>query len=219
MIPPTPGDRRGARASSPAQMRNPAERLADLRAQRAANLTGAKRVAELVERLGRERAARRHGRDPRLRRAPQPGGDRASSRTASYEADRSARGRSGRRPGRRAARAATSTGSACGSTSRAAPTRSTGNLNCPLAVTKSAAFFAVRVLTDPDAPPCAGAPPADRGRAPRGLRAQRPLAGGRGRRQRRDVEPGRRPGARGARRGHRRARAGPGDDEQLHPRG
>jgi N-methylhydantoinase B len=32
-----------------------------------------------------------------------------------------------------------------------------GNLNCPLSVTKSAAFFAVRVLTDPEAPPCAGA--------------------------------------------------------------
>ena len=32
-----------------------------------------------------------------------------------------------------------------------------GNLNCPLSVTKSAAFFAVRVLTDPDAPPSAGA--------------------------------------------------------------
>jgi N-methylhydantoinase B len=32
-----------------------------------------------------------------------------------------------------------------------------GNLNCPLPVTKSAAFFAVRVLTDPDAPPSAGA--------------------------------------------------------------
>jgi N-methylhydantoinase B len=32
-----------------------------------------------------------------------------------------------------------------------------GNLNCPLAVTKSAAFFAVRVLTDPDGPPSAGA--------------------------------------------------------------
>ena len=32
-----------------------------------------------------------------------------------------------------------------------------GNLNCPLSVTKSAVFFAVRVLTDPDAPPCAGA--------------------------------------------------------------
>ena len=32
-----------------------------------------------------------------------------------------------------------------------------GNLNCPLSVTKSASFFAVRVLTDPDAPPSAGA--------------------------------------------------------------
>jgi len=32
-----------------------------------------------------------------------------------------------------------------------------GNLNCPLAVTHSACFFAVRVLTDPDVPPCAGA--------------------------------------------------------------
>src|SRR5947208_14995053 len=32
-----------------------------------------------------------------------------------------------------------------------------GNLNCPLAVTSSACYFAVRVLTDPDVPPCAGA--------------------------------------------------------------
>ncbi|MDQ6811176.1 MAG: hydantoinase B/oxoprolinase family protein, partial [Actinomycetota bacterium] len=32
-----------------------------------------------------------------------------------------------------------------------------GNLNCPLAVTRSACLFAVRVLTDPDIPPCAGA--------------------------------------------------------------
>src|SRR5690606_38360996 len=32
-----------------------------------------------------------------------------------------------------------------------------GNLNCPLPVTKSASFFAVRVLIDPDAPPSAGA--------------------------------------------------------------
>jgi N-methylhydantoinase B len=32
-----------------------------------------------------------------------------------------------------------------------------GNLNCPLAVTRSACYFAVRVLTDPDIPPCAGA--------------------------------------------------------------
>src|SRR5947208_16177964 len=32
-----------------------------------------------------------------------------------------------------------------------------GNLNCPLAVTMSACYFAVRVLADPDVPPCAGA--------------------------------------------------------------
>jgi len=31
-----------------------------------------------------------------------------------------------------------------------------GNLNCPLAVTLSASYFAVRVLTDPDVPACAG---------------------------------------------------------------
>jgi N-methylhydantoinase B len=32
-----------------------------------------------------------------------------------------------------------------------------GNLNCPLAVTRSACYFALRVLTDPDIPPSAGA--------------------------------------------------------------
>ena len=32
-----------------------------------------------------------------------------------------------------------------------------GNLNCPLAVTRAAVRYAVRVLTDPDAPPSAGA--------------------------------------------------------------
>ena len=46
---------------------------------------------------------------------------------------------------------------AAASTSRARADQVEGNLNCPLAVTKSAAFFAVRVLTDPDAPPSAGA--------------------------------------------------------------
>ena len=32
-----------------------------------------------------------------------------------------------------------------------------GNLNCPLPVTLSACYFALRVLADPDVPPCAGA--------------------------------------------------------------
>ena len=43
-----------------------------------------------------------------------------------------------------------------------------GNLNCPLAVTRSACLFAVRVLTDPDIPPTAGAyRPVERDSAPR----------------------------------------------------
>ncbi len=32
-----------------------------------------------------------------------------------------------------------------------------GNLNCPMSVTRSACFYAVRVVCDPDAPPSAGA--------------------------------------------------------------
>ena len=43
-----------------------------------------------------------------------------------------------------------------------------GNLNCPLAVTRSAAYFAVRVLTDPDVPPSAGAYRPIEVRAPEG---------------------------------------------------
>ena len=53
-----------------------------------------------------------------------------------------------------------------------------GNLNCPLSVTKSAAYFAVRVLTDPDAPPSAGAYRPIEVRAPEGclLNAREPAA-------------------------------------------
>src|SRR5665213_3161522 len=43
-----------------------------------------------------------------------------------------------------------------------------GNLNCPLAVTHSACYFAVRVLTDPDTPPNAGAYRPLEARAPAG---------------------------------------------------
>ncbi len=43
-----------------------------------------------------------------------------------------------------------------------------GNLNCPLAVTRSACYFAVRVLTDPDVPPTAGAYRPIEVRAPEG---------------------------------------------------
>ncbi len=88
-----------------------------------------------------------------------------------------------------------------------------GNLNCPLAVTRSACYFAVRVLTDPDIPPSAGAYRPIDVRRSRGVHPQRALARrGRGR-QRRDLEPRRRPRPRGV-----RARARSGDDEQPHAR-
>jgi N-methylhydantoinase B len=53
-----------------------------------------------------------------------------------------------------------------------------GNLNCPLAVTLSACYFAVRVLTDPDIPPSAGAYRPIRVIAPEGslLNARPPAA-------------------------------------------
>jgi len=53
-----------------------------------------------------------------------------------------------------------------------------GNLNCPLAVTLSACYFALRVLTDPDVPACAGAYRPLAVTAPEGclLNARRPAA-------------------------------------------
>jgi N-methylhydantoinase B len=53
-----------------------------------------------------------------------------------------------------------------------------GNLNCPIAVTRSACYFAIRVLTDPDIPPSAGAYRPVRVIAPEGclLNARSPAA-------------------------------------------
>ena len=59
-------------AAIASRMRRPDQRLADLRAQRAANRRGQARIAELSA-AARDRTARRgHGRRPRLRGAPQP---------------------------------------------------------------------------------------------------------------------------------------------------
>src|SRR5439155_17385340 len=53
-----------------------------------------------------------------------------------------------------------------------------GNLNCPLSVTKSAAFYVLRILTDPDIPASAGAHRPVRVTAPPGclVNAQPPAA-------------------------------------------
>jgi N-methylhydantoinase B len=138
------------------RMRNPAERLADLRAQRAANLTGDKRVAELIERLGRERVLT--GMDEILAYAERRS-RAAIARLPDGEYDATEVLEGGPDGGQDVELRVRATVDGermrldfCGSADQVA-----GNLNCPLAVTKSAAFFAVRVLTDPDAPPCAGA--------------------------------------------------------------
>jgi N-methylhydantoinase B len=135
------------------QMRQPQQRRADLRAQLAANAAAARRVQELIERAGRdtltaaftevldyaERRTRaclrklddgtRSGRD--LLEARE--GDLEIALRATVEDDRLTLDFSGSSP------------------------QHEGNLNCPLAVTRSACYFAVRVLTDPDIPPSAGA--------------------------------------------------------------
>jgi N-methylhydantoinase B len=140
------------------QMRNPRQRLADLRAQRAANRVGETRLAELAERHGVEEL--RAGmseilayseRRTRAALAALPDG---TYRAEDVLEDDSPDG--GERDAVLRVEATVS-----GDTLRldfaGTDPQVEGNLNCPLSVTKSAAFFAVRVLTDPEAPPSAGA--------------------------------------------------------------
>jgi N-methylhydantoinase B len=139
------------------EMRNPPQRLADLRAQRAANLTGERRLLELVERNGiddlnagmaeiLDYAERR----TRARLTELPDGTYEAEDVLEDDAHGSERDISlrvsARIEGDRLTLDFTGTDD-----------QVDGNLNCPLSVTKSAAFFSVRVLTDPDAPPSAGA--------------------------------------------------------------
>ena len=206
VIPPTRADDDDAARSSPPRMRiaAPAPRRP---ARPARRQPGRRRRASASwpSASARERAARRDGGDPRLRRAPHPRRARRAPRRRATRPTDVLEGDAGRRPAT----------SSCASRRRSPATRSRstspaptaqvdGNLNCPLSVTKSAAFFAVRVLTDPDAPPSAGAHRPIEVARPRGLPAQRPPPGGRRRRQRRDLEPRRRPRHRGARRRARR---------------
>jgi N-methylhydantoinase B len=136
-----------------AQMRRPEQRRADLRAQLAAGRVAAQRVSELHERVGAERLREaftavldyserrtraclaalpdgvREWRD--VLEAPE--GDLEIALRATVAGDRLTLDFTGTAP------------------------QHGGNLNCPLAVTRSACYFALRVLTDPDIPPSAGA--------------------------------------------------------------
>jgi N-methylhydantoinase B len=138
------------------QMRRPEERLADLRAQRAANLTGARRVDELLERLGADTLEHGMGeilayseRRTRAALAALDDGD--------YEAEDVLEGGPEGSVDLTLRVRATIAGDSLRLDFEGSEDQVVGNLNCPLSVTKSAAFFAVRVLTDPEAPPSAGA--------------------------------------------------------------
>ena len=134
-------------------MRNPDQRRADLRAQLAAGRTGAARVTELVDRHGLEtvREAMRETLDYSERRTRarieelEDGAREATDVLEAPEGDLELRLRAEVKSDELLL---DFTGSA---------EQHNGNLNCPLAVTLSACYFAVRVLTDPDVPPCAGA--------------------------------------------------------------
>jgi N-methylhydantoinase B len=135
------------------RMRNPRQREADLRAQLAAGRAGAERVEVLIERFGL--AAYRDGLEETL--------DYAERRTRAKLAELE----DGVREARDVLEAAdddlelrlraTVEGEALRLDFSSSAQQHDGNLNCPLAVTLSACYFALRVLTDPDVPPCEGA--------------------------------------------------------------
>jgi N-methylhydantoinase B len=139
-----------------AQMRNPRQRLADLRAQLAANQVGKVRLLELAERHGLE--ALRSGTAEILAYAERR--TRAALTQlpdGTFEAeDVMEVAGSGERDVTLRLKATIAGDDLALDFSETDP-QVEGNLNCPLPVTLSAAYFAVRVLTDPDAPPSAGA--------------------------------------------------------------
>jgi len=133
-----------------AQMRQPRQRRADLRAQIAANRTGVERLRELHARGGLQ-AAMAETIDYAERRmraciAALPDGERSASDVLeAREGDLELHV------------AATVAGEELTLDFSGSAAQHGGNLNCPLSVTRSACWFAVRVLTDPDIPPTAGA--------------------------------------------------------------
>jgi N-methylhydantoinase B len=157
VIPPTPADDATLRELA-ASMRSPGERLADLRAQRAANRVGSARLVELAESLGSperlqagiEEILAYAERRTRAALAALPDG--------LYAAEDSLEDDAGAAPHDVVLRVtAAIEGESLRLDFTGTDPQVEGNLNCPLSVTKSAAFFAVRALTDPDAPPSAGA--------------------------------------------------------------
>src|SRR5262245_49643154 len=136
-----------------AQMRNPEERRGDLRAQLAAHTLAARRIAELCERRRRDRVVSAMDelfdyseRVVRAALARLPDGRfEAEDVLEAPEADLAIRA------------AATIAGDEIAFDFTGTAPQHDGNLNCPLAVTRSACYFVVRCLTAPDLPSSGGA--------------------------------------------------------------
>ena len=157
-----------------ANARNPDERLGDLRAQLAAHRLAERRVEELVERRGgdRVRAAmdELYAYSERLVRAAI-----ARLPDGRYEAVDVLEPVGGELELRVAL---TIDGEEIALDFAGSPQQYDGNLNCPLSVTRSACYFVVRAVTDPDVPASGGAFAPVTVRAPAGtmLNAQPPAA-------------------------------------------
>ena len=157
-----------------ARMRNPDERRGDLRAQLAAHHLAEQRVEELCARRGRERVAaamkellahsERTVRDA-LTQLP-------DGRYEGADALETAEGQLELRA------AVTIAGSELAIDFEGTSPQHAGNLNCPLAVTRSACFYVVRCLTAPDLPASGGAFAPVTVRAPEGclVNARSPAA-------------------------------------------
>ncbi len=213
VIPPTRVDDESLDAVI-ARMRNPDERRGDFRAQLAAHRLADERISDLCA---------RHGAD-RLRAA--------MDELLDYS-ERVVRAGIGRLPdGRYEARdvleapegdlevrvAVTVAGDELAVDFAGTAPQHDGNLNCPLSVTRSATYFVVRCLTDPDVPASAGAFAPVRIAAPPGSLVNARPGRRRRRRQRRDLVPDRRRALPRPRRGGARPGPGTGDDEQPHAR-
>jgi N-methylhydantoinase B len=174
VIPPTRADDEVLRGLA-SRMRDPEQRLADFRAQRAANLTGITRLRELSARHGSER----------LRAGMAEILDYAERRTRAALA--SLDNGEGEAVDRLEAAdgaeivlrvSAAIRGDALTLDFEGTDPQEEGNLNCPISVTRAACSYAVRVVCDPDAPPSAGAWRPVEVRAPEGclLNARPPAA-------------------------------------------
>jgi N-methylhydantoinase B len=136
-----------------AKMRNPEERRGDLRAQLAAHRLADRRLEELIARRGHERVAAAMDElfayaERRVRAALAALPDGRGEATEVLEAPEG---------DLELHAAVTIAGDEIELDFAGTAPQHEGNLNCPLAVTRSAAYFVVRCVTDPDVPASGGA--------------------------------------------------------------